>query len=123
MRKIHESINSARICDAVEEHWYGTENPGFCLECGANCKPDGRTHTVRLHATSRWEGVRIPMCNFECPECGAAEVYGAEEILSSTSICDEIEPYSYALWRLKRMAVQREGSYCYQTQLNHTDNR
>tara|TARA_R110000787_G_scaffold13468_1_gene42373 strand:- start:155 stop:514 length:360 start_codon:yes stop_codon:yes gene_type:complete len=119
MRKIHESINNARICDAVEEHWYGTEKPGFCLACGADCKPDGRTHTV-------WEGVMTPICNFECPECGAAEVYGAEEVLSIPDgyhLSDEIGPFSYDLWRLKRIAVQREGSYCYQTQLNHTDNR
>jgi len=62
MRKIYESINSARICDAAEEQWYGYD-----------------------------------------------------EMLTG--------PFPHDSWRLKRMAMEREGSYCYQTQLNHTDNR
>jgi hypothetical protein len=37
---------------------------GFCTECGAErecCEPDAR--------------------NYECEECGAYEVYGAEELM------------------------------------------
>jgi len=43
---------------------FGSENPGFCLACGSDaygCEPDAR--------------------EYECEECGAGLVYGAEEVL------------------------------------------
>ena len=43
---------------------FGLLNPGFCIKCGADhdgCEPDAR--------------------NYKCDECGAFEVYGAEELM------------------------------------------
>jgi|TARA_R110000824_G_scaffold148066_2_gene317620 hypothetical protein len=68
MRKIHKSITSDRVYDAVEEQMYGMENPGFCLSCGADhdgCEPDAR--------------------KYKCHECDKMEVYGAEEVLMMVS--------------------------------------
>lgn len=60
----HPSITYDRICDAAQESLYGTEGPGFCLDCGADaygCEPDAK--------------------NYKCEECGAMSVYGAELVL------------------------------------------
>lgn len=62
--KIHESITFERVEEAVEAQMFGTENPGFCIECGADhdgCEPDAQ--------------------NYECYECGARKVFGAEIVL------------------------------------------
>lgn len=62
--KPHSSITEERVCDAVEAGMYGTENPGFCLACGADhdgCEPDAE--------------------RYECYECGKSTVYGAEQVL------------------------------------------
>ena len=64
MSDIHESITSERVGEAVQESLFGMENPGFCHACGADhdgCEPDAR--------------------NYECYECGARKVFGAEETL------------------------------------------
>ena len=58
---IHPSITGERVTDAVEHQFTSL---GFCLACGAEaegCEPDAR--------------------QYECESCGAAAVYGAEEIL------------------------------------------
>lgn len=64
-RKIHASITFERIQDANERRdGVQCDNPGFCAACGAdadNCEPDAR--------------------GYECEECGATAVYGAEEFL------------------------------------------
>jgi DNA-directed RNA polymerase subunit RPC12/RpoP len=55
-------IDLERVMDAIEEDGY----IGFCLECGeeaAMIEPDAR--------------------NYTCENCGAAQVFGAEEILLS----------------------------------------
>ena len=61
---IHPSITAERVTEAVEGQFTTLDNPGFCLSCGAEaegCEPDAQ--------------------QYECESCGAAAVYGAEEIL------------------------------------------
>lgn len=63
-QKLHPSITSERVCEAVERGLFGLDNPGFCTACGAEadgCEPDAR--------------------GYECESCGAKKVYGAEELL------------------------------------------
>ena len=63
-RPLHASLTTDRILEAVESEMSGTENPGFCLKCGADadgCKPDAR--------------------NYQCEECGSRSVFGAAELL------------------------------------------
>jgi len=58
--KIHESITTERIIEAIEED----DNIGFCTACGEDkygVEPDAR--------------------KYECESCGKNEVYGAEELL------------------------------------------
>lgn len=62
--KIHPSITSARIIDAIQRRARTLDNPGFCISCGAesnSCEPDAR--------------------NYECESCGDSSVFGAEELL------------------------------------------
>jgi hypothetical protein len=58
--KIHPSITQDRVLEAVE----ADDNLGFCTACGADAygvEPDAR--------------------GYECEECAAKAVYGAEELL------------------------------------------
>jgi hypothetical protein len=60
----HHSVTAERIIDAVERRMHTLDNPGFCVACGHEqdgCEPDMR------------RGI--------CEACGAAGVYGAEELL------------------------------------------
>lgn len=60
---MHKSITDERVLDACSASMFGTENPGFCLACGADhdaCEPDA-------------EG-------YECYECGEMQVMGAESV-------------------------------------------
>lgn len=53
-----------RIMKAAERYNSDLDSPGFCLACGYEqdgCEPDAR--------------------NYECEECGAEKVFGAEELL------------------------------------------
>lgn len=64
MSKIHSSITTQRVLEAIEERNTSLENPGFCLACGEDCdacEPDAR--------------------EYECESCGQRRVYGAEEVL------------------------------------------
>lgn len=57
-------ISFTELENAIHRSHTGTDNPGFCLSCGNEqdgCEPDAR--------------------NYECEECGARKVFGAEEIL------------------------------------------
>jgi len=57
-------IDPDRLLEAVRSQEFGTENPGFCIECGeerGECEPDA--------------------CKYECYACGASAVYGAQELL------------------------------------------
>lgn len=62
--KIHESITSERILDAIERRDTNLDNPGFCIACGEEqdgCEPDAR--------------------KYECESCGQSQVYAPEELL------------------------------------------
>ena len=62
--KIHPSLTIEKIMEAVERSQTTLDNPGFCLACGNEqdgCEPDAR--------------------NYECEECGALKVFGAEECM------------------------------------------
>lgn len=62
--RIHRTVTVARVTEAVKRASRTTENPGFCVVCGADAdgvEPDARAYT--------------------CDECGARGVYGAEELL------------------------------------------
>ena len=69
MRKLDKALADGlltidQITEAVERQMTTLDNPGFCLECGAEvdgCEPDAR--------------------GYECECCGARAVYGAEELL------------------------------------------
>ena len=66
MKTIHPDITEDRILDAVENQMFGMDNPGFCNACGSDadgCEPDAR--------------------NYRCEQCGANEVYGAQEFMLS----------------------------------------
>ena len=57
-------IDPEELLEAVREQMFGTENPGFCIECGERregCEPDAK--------------------NYPCESCGEKEVYGAQELL------------------------------------------
>jgi hypothetical protein len=62
--KKHSSITLERVMEAVERQSTGTDNPGFCIECGEEqdgCEPDAR--------------------EYGCESCETNTVYGAEELL------------------------------------------
>jgi hypothetical protein len=67
-KKRHPSITDERILDAVERGTFGLDNPGFCIQCGAEA-----------------EGVEPDARKYKCESCGAKAVYGAEELLISTT--------------------------------------
>jgi len=62
--KIHESVTLERVEEAARESMFGMDNPGFCLACGEDA-----------------DGVEPDARNYICDACGAAAVYGAEEVL------------------------------------------
>ena len=56
-------IGADYLLERAEAHVTSLDNPGFCIKCGAEhdgCEPDAR--------------------DYECEECGARAVYGAEEL-------------------------------------------
>lgn len=62
--KLHPSITSERVAEAVERQQTTLDNPGFCVACGEDaeeCEPDAE--------------------RYECESCGKRAVYGAEELL------------------------------------------
>lgn len=64
MIRKHRSITLRRIVAAVERAARSTEDPGFCLACGAEVG-----------------GVEGDARGDRCECCGEQQVYGAEEIL------------------------------------------
>ena len=61
---MNKRITLERITKAVERAQRSTDNPGFCTVCGAEA-----------------EGVEPDAEGYECEECGASAVYGAEQLL------------------------------------------
>lgn len=62
--KLHPSITSERVAEAVERQQTTLDNPGFCVACGEDaeeCEPDAE--------------------RYECESCGKRAVYGAEALL------------------------------------------
>ena len=62
--KLHPSITTKRVMQAVEAQMTTLENLGFCIYCGEDadgCEPDAR--------------------QYECECCGRRGVYGADELL------------------------------------------
>lgn len=60
----HPSITVDVVAEAVEREMTSLDNPGFCLICGeeaSGVEPDAR--------------------NYTCDNCGAEQVFGAEELL------------------------------------------
>lgn len=52
------------VMERAQDEMFGLDNPGFCLECGAEregCEPDAR--------------------NYECYDCGEHAVFGASEVM------------------------------------------
>lgn len=61
---VHASITEARIVEALDRQLTQLEDPGFCVNCGAeasNVEPDARA--------------------YKCSACDYFGVYGAEELL------------------------------------------
>ena len=57
-------ITAKRVLAAVKRSMCGNGFPGFCLACGADA-----------------EGVEPDARRYECEDCGAHKVFGAEEVL------------------------------------------
>ena len=60
----HKSLTPDVIMDACDRHMTCLDDPGFCLVCGneqGGCEPDAR--------------------NYRCENCGAAQVFGCEELM------------------------------------------
>lgn len=64
--KVHPSVTADRVVAAVERSMTTLDDPGFCIACGAEAN-----------------GVEPDARRYPCEACGAAAVYGAEEILLS----------------------------------------
>lgn len=62
--KMHKSLTVDRVIAAAERQMFGTDNPGFCIECGEEadgCEPDAE--------------------KYPCEACGERAVYGASELM------------------------------------------
>lgn len=62
--KIHANVTASAIVEAIQKSENTLSNPGFCLSCGAYV-----------------DGVEPDACYYQCEECEANTVFGAEEIL------------------------------------------
>ncbi len=62
--KWHKKVTDKAIFAAVDRWHQTTDNPGFCLACGAEA-----------------EGVEPDAREYECEACGEMQVFGAEELL------------------------------------------
>ena len=62
--KIHPSITTERVEEAVKRRMTGLDNPGFCIVCGEDA-----------------DGVEPDAEEYECEHCGNNGVYGADDLL------------------------------------------
>lgn len=63
-RQWNSAITIERVMEAAKRQMFGLDNPGFCLICGEEadgCEPDAR--------------------DYDCENCEAPAVYGAQELL------------------------------------------
>lgn len=60
----HKSVTLTRVMDACQRYDNTLDNPGICRACGADA-----------------DGVEPDAKGYECENCGAHEVYGAQELL------------------------------------------
>jgi hypothetical protein len=61
--KLHPSITTERVIDALDRELTSLDNPGFCLACGEDA-----------------DGVEPDARRYECECCGQHQVYGAQEL-------------------------------------------
>jgi hypothetical protein len=69
--KVHPSVTTDRVMEAVERRMFSLDNPGFCIACGEEaegCEPDAR--------------------EYECEFCGKPTVYGSDELLMGFNLPD-----------------------------------
>jgi hypothetical protein len=66
--KIHKSITPERILEACERYSRTTDNPGFCIICGADA-----------------DGIEPDAEKYDCEACEEPGVYGAEQLLLMTA--------------------------------------
>ena len=62
--KLHPSITTDRVVEAVQRRMTCLDNPGMCVACGEDadgCEADARA--------------------YPCEHCGKRAVYGADELL------------------------------------------
>lgn len=62
--KLPQGLTTEIVLDAAKREMFGTDNPGFCLDCGMEhdgCEPDAR--------------------GYPCESCGENKVMGAQEIM------------------------------------------
>lgn len=64
-RPVHRKITPERVAQAVERSVTTTDNPGFCINCGAEV-----------------EGVEPDAKRYKCQACEQPGVYGAELLLA-----------------------------------------
>lgn len=62
--RLHQDITSGRVMGAVKRSRTTRDNPGFCIQCGAEA-----------------DGVEPDAHGYECEACGEDGVHGAEELL------------------------------------------
>lgn len=62
----HKSITEDVVMEMCERRSTSLDNPGICLQCGQEA-----------------EGVEPDARNYTCESCGAAQVFGCEELLIS----------------------------------------
>ena len=62
--RLHKSLTTERVLEAVHRYNTSLSNPGFCVACGEDA-----------------EGVEPDARGYCCEYCGALKVYGAEELM------------------------------------------
>lgn len=62
--KMHPSITTDRVIDAVKREMSSLDNPGFCIACGEDA-----------------DGVEPDARQYICEFCEEPAVYGAQELL------------------------------------------
>lgn len=77
MKTLYQAYKSGilkpdRVLEAAQEQAFGTENPGFCINCGYE-----------------HEGIEPDARGYNCCNCGQNGVYGAEELVLMGQVPDD----------------------------------